>query len=239
MPLPNLMKEVKFHTVTLTNKKKFKVRGWKVKEKKEVLLKLEGSQNELEELEAVKAMVTDCMDKPEGVDELSMIELRELICELRKISEGNTIEFSYKCPFCEKYFESQILDLTKDMEKKAFDTSPIEVKEEELRIHLKDLPASQFKILSDKYKDNVDDFNFNYVANCVDVVEHKGKTYSTFSPKEVGEWLGELDVPVLKEILKQIDERLGTFRIYKKIECEECKKEVVMLFGEPANFFVR
>jgi endogenous inhibitor of DNA gyrase (YacG/DUF329 family) len=232
------MKEVSFQNVKKLDTKPLKVRGWKVREKKEVLIRLEGAKTGPEIFEVIQDLAKSCMKDPKVVDGLSDNELKNLICNMRKISEGSTIDFVFTCPHCKEIVEHQEVDLTKDVEKKAFNGKPIKVNDGQYVFNIHEISATERLEIEEKFGDEDAEFNFEYLARSITNIQYNDKNYSEFATKEVKKFIEDMNVNPMKELLKKFKDQMGYFFILKKDKCPECQKDVTVTFKDNIRFFV-
>jgi hypothetical protein len=144
----------------------------------------------------------------------------------------------YTCPHCKDINEHQEIDITKDIQSKAFNGRPIKVGNGEFVFNIQEISALERIEIEEMHKQDDPEFNFEYLARSITNVEYKDKNYSSFTPKQAKKFVGDMNVNPMKELLKEFKERIGYFFILKKDKCGNCQKDVTVTFKDNIRFFV-
>lgn len=235
MALPKLSpEEVTFKPVKLPSGRKIGIREWKVREEKELLFATEGVDDKEKVKTEIVKMVRKCVDNQQLFDGLSETDILAISMELRKISKGESVEFSFTCPHCEKTNPGE-LSLAEDLKVKHFDAKPIKIGE--LTFAIKEVPYTVKNQLKRDYVKTAE-YNYHYLVDSIDSVTHNGKAYATFTRDEMMEFVDDLDPKVFKKLYDSLDGKVATISLQSTSVCLFCQKEIKVVFEDLYDFFV-
>jgi len=237
MALPIINEEISFIKIKLPSNKKIGVRGWKVKDEKELLFSLDSEDNVDEnKVNHIIKFMRNCVDNQAMYDQLSEQDLKKIAIEIRKISKGDRIEYNLTCPHCQfKTFDE--IHLSKSEVIKDFDISPIIVNED-LTIVIKDLSFNNADKLFEKYKNSPNKYTYYFMVNSIEAITYKNEVYTGFSESEMDEWLGPLNSTDLEKIYKALEDNTSNVTLERKINCIKCKEEINVGFGNLFDFLI-
>lgn len=236
MSLPKNNEEIHYVKIKLPSGKQIGVRGWRIKDEKELLFALESEENaEAEKLKYIYDFLKKCTDDLDKFDLLSENDIKKVCIEIRKLAKGETIDYNYTCKCGMRL--NDMVNLTKHQTVKPFDQSPTVINED-LTITFKDLSYKKADELVELYGKTPKKFTYYYVINSVDGVSYKGQTYTTFTAAEVDEFLEDKKSEVLQKIYDAFDSKVSMVTLSQKITCLKCKKEVEITFGDLLSFLV-
>lgn len=236
MGLPKINESYSYVKTNLPSGKYIGVRGWKVKDEKELLFALESEENaENNKTKYIISFLKGCVDDPTKFDTVSENDLKKICIEVRKLAKGDTIEYDYKCSKCGLPLHDEV-NITKHQAIKNFDESPIKVNDE-LVITMRDLPFKKSEELFEKYKTR-SKFLFYYIVNSIDGITYKGETFTEFSEAEMVEFLDQLDPKDMDEIYKKFDEKVSEVELKRTVKCLKCKTDTEVNFGDLLSFLV-
>ena len=237
MALPKLNEEINYVNVKVPSGKNIGVRGWKVKDEKELLFTLECDENVDEnKLKLIVNFLKQCCDDKAKFDSLSEQDIMKIAIEIRKLSKGETIDYNYVCDSCSnKFFDS--VNISKNQEVKSFDTSPIKLTDN-LIITLKSVSWKDAEKLYNEFKDFPLKYQYKFIMNSIDSITYNGTTYTEFTPIEVEEWFDELNPDDISKLYEEFESKLSYVRLKRVIKCLKCKNDVDVNFGELLSFLV-
>lgn len=234
MGLPISNETISYRQVELPSTKKIGIRGWKLKEEKELLFAIEGQSDDTAIRKEVVAMISKCVDNQETFKTLSNVDYIFLLIELRKISKGNTVEFTYKCTN-DKFELFSEVNLIKDIKVKKYTGKKVTINETK-SINLKEVSFLDFDDLKSKYT-KITEYNYHFVLKSIDSIIDNGVVYTEFTQEELTKYIDELTSSEFRLLSTAIDESLATIEISKKITCGRCKTEMDVEFGDLYFFF--
>lgn len=233
MTLPKLKDDIGFRQIKLLSGKKVGIKPWRVKEEKELLYSTDGATEEEINI-ALKVLMKKCMEKSDIFDTLSDNDILDLALYLRKVSKGETLEFSYKCTHCQKQNFSE-LNLDKDIKKKLFDNKHIVI--DDMTFVIKELSQDETSTIRKKFPKDVE-FNFEFISNSIVSVTDKGKSYTSFTKKEMSEFIESMNPSQFKNLFNKIDVAQSDITMEKEVKCSICDKAVTVAFSSLYDFFV-
>jgi hypothetical protein len=236
MSLPEIKKDIKYITTKVPSGKSIGVRGWKVKDEKELLFALEVEEDfDNNKINHIITMIRGCTDDVGKFDTLSESDVLKAAVEVRKLAKGDTIEYNYECPHCANKFFDEV-NLTKGLTTKDFDPKPLNINDQ-LIVTFKDL---DWKSVAKIYEevDSSAKFAFKQIMHSIDSMTIEGNTYTEFTPAEVEARIDELSSDELKIIYKGFEERQSSCVLSRSIKCIKCKKDIDVNFGEMLSFLV-
>lgn len=237
MNLPQLKNETNFIKIQLPSGKKIGVRGWKVKDEKELLFSLDSEVNEADnKVNNIIAFLKNCSDNEKVFDSLSEQDLKKVAIEVRKLSKGDRIEYNYTCPHC----NHQMFDEVKLREAevvKPFNNAPIKVNEE-ISFIVKDLSFKDADKIFEKYKESPNKYTYYFILNSIEAVVHNGTVYKDFTLEEIDTWIGDLSSDDLKILFEEFEKNTSEVKLERKIKCIKCKEEIEISYGDLFSFLV-
>jgi len=238
MSLPKINEEIKYVQIPLPSGKTIGVRGWKVKDEKELLFALESDQNgEDNKVKHIISFLKNCVDDQKKFDNvITESDIKKICIEVRKLSKGELIEYNYTCGNCGFSFSDEV-NLTKNQEVKNFDVSPLIINDD-LTVTFRDLDWKTSEKLVIENTDSNYKFTFKYIINSINSITYKGTTYTTFTPKEVEEFIDQLDSDDLKKLFDEFDKKASSVELVRKITCLKCKSPIEVNFGDFLSFLV-
>lgn len=245
MALPQMNSTPNFINVKLPSGKSIGCRGWKVKDEKDLLFILDAEENP----DATKAghlinFLRNCVDKPAVFDTLSDTDLKKVAVEVRKLSKGDTIAYTYTCPHvigegvsatpCRNKINDEI-KLSVAEKVKAFDGSPVPINDK-LIISFKDLPNKKALELWDKYQSSLAKYTYYYMINSIEAVVYDNQPYTEFTEEEMIDFLDPLDSNDMEKISNEFEKRGSSLDLERKIKCRKCGQEIDVNFGDLLSF---
>lgn len=223
---------------------KIEFRPWKVKEEKNLLLKIDMTKDENEIKEYIIELVSDCLKNKKDLEKMSLIDFIYFLTKLRKVSKGEEIQFSYKCPKCEKEgknnFYEDVFNIDNDIEW-VFKKSDLKVNlSNKIVVGLKEIPfLNLFKIL--KETNNTIEYNFNYILNSISWIKKDNKIFQEYELTEdfLKEFLENLSISDFNLIFETLENNLSSYKIKKISKCPICGSEnKIEGFEDIISFFV-
>lgn len=205
------------------NNKEITIRKWKGKDKRNFVKSIGETADDGNSTETsiLNSLVYSCIE--EDVI-LSPEEFKFVISRIRSISLGETINYEFRCEECNHVhsLECKITDIIKDIQgnkKDTISTEGVEIKLGEIRN--KDFYNT--KVLEDESYDLI-----------LRIAEINGA--DTFTLDEVIDFLDDLDLDVLEDVLEQYDEIRFRVDDTNEVSCPECKFTESYKFDEMPGF---
>lgn len=237
MALPKINESFKHVKVKLPSGKEIGVRGWKVKDEKELLFALESEDNaEERKIKYIINFLRNCTDDQVKFDTLSENDIKKVCIEVRKLAKGEDVEYSYKCKHCEMDLSDEV-NLTSQQVVKEFDTVPCKINDK-LIINFKDLPFKKSDELFEKYAKTEKQFTYYYVINSIEGLTINDETFTDFSEEELIEFLDDLDPDDMDKIYEKFDECMSSVELNHTVTCLRCTKDTEVQFGDLLSFLV-
>lgn len=258
------IKEFNYQKIKLLSGKPLDIRGWVMKEEKDFLFAVETRQDDKDFMvdESI-SLARKCVreNTVDFFDKLSRNDILFTLTQMRKISKGNTVDFSYRCinPECDDWveypkniqeetgligqgkiqYESKI-DLEKDIETKTFDDSVIKVGK--LKFHIQEVSYMVQKEMESQYikKDspNLTAFNYYFVLNSIKAIEIGEKTINDFSREELIQFVDSLGPNDFEKLSDGISSRVSNFNIKKNVSCPKCDFSSDVVYEEMFSLMV-
>jgi phage FluMu protein Com len=232
MPLPTL--GIPKYRITIpSTKKETTFRPFLVKEQKSLYMALE-SQNQLQILDAMCGVVSDCVDGLGDTSNMPMFDIEYMFLKIRAKSVGEIIDLKAKCPKCDKYNEINI------------DLDQIEVKFPEnisnkIMLNEKIGIMIRYPSISDANMDMRQmgmEQVLDFVASSIETVFDDLNVYNKkdFTSEEIHKFVESMTSQQFELVSKFY---LNIPRIKKDIECTclHCKHEFTAAFGGLQDFF--
>jgi DNA-directed RNA polymerase subunit RPC12/RpoP len=238
MALPKINEELlNYVSVKVPSGKTIGVRGWKVRDEKELLFTLESDEKaEENKLKHIIGFLKSCVDDKGKFDTLTENDLKKICIEIRKLSKGDTIQYNYACDKCgHKFFDE--VNLTESQEIKAFDNSPVIVNNA-LIMTFKDADWKTTEKLFNEFGEQPSKFAFKFVINSIESLTYNGATHTEFTAEEAETFIDDLTSDDLAKIYEEFDKKASSVQLIRSVPCMKCKAEVVVNFGELLSFLV-
>jgi hypothetical protein len=239
MGLPTIETTINFQKVKLPSTKTIGIKGWKVKEEKELLFASEKSiENDMEKAKIIANFLRSCVDDKDKFELLSENDLKKLAIEIRKISKGEDVEYTYNCsnPECTFIFED-IIKLSKYEKIKEFDLTPIKVNDN-LIVSLKEVSLNTLIELQERFKDEYAKLMFYYLINSFEAVTYNGQTYTEFTEEDTVNFVDQLDSNDLNLIYEAFEKKSSFVKLEKKLKCKKCGTETTVIIEDLLSFLI-
>jgi len=237
MNLPQLKNEISFIKVALPSGRTIGVRGWKVKDEKELMFALDAEEDiEDKKITHIINFLRNCVDNQATFDLLSEQDLKKVTLEIRKLSKGDSIEYNYQCPNCSSKLFDEVR-LSKAEVVKPFNHEPL-VLNESISFLFKDIPYKEADILFEKYKDSEAKYTYYFLLSSIEAITHEGTVYDKFSVEELDEWIGNLNSDDLDKLYTTFEEKVSEVKLEKKLTCIKCKEVFPIEYGNLFSFLV-
>ncbi len=237
--LPKIENELSTHLITLPSGKNVNVRKWKVKDKKEFLFKLDKNASKELLRDVLIQIIKSCILDP-NVDEkfnsLSKVDVVYLFTELRKLSEGDTIDFSFTCGSCQTLNEDVTINLSDCLKITNFKDTTISLNNGMI-FTIKEIPYLKQIQIENTNKDNQIENTLDLMANSIKSFVYENIPYENFTIEEIKELIQNLDIPDFEKLLTDITENIGSVFLVAKAVCKNCQKENAIPLGELEDFF--
>lgn len=259
------IQEESFQKLKLLSGKSIGIKAWKMKEEKDFLFSIEANPDDKTFLinECVR-LGRNCVDNQELFDTLSRNDILYVLTNLRKISKGGTIDFSYRCnnPECSTYekfnkekqketgmpgagniaFEAK-LDLDTDLVTEPFKDEPFKLGK--YTFHVREMPFSEqmeleMKYFSDEKNSSIRKFQHYFMLNSIKKIEIEGDD-EVYEPPDIEDLDALIDSFSPVDSTKMDDEiidRRSSFKIEKKITCPQCQHETSVIYQELFSIMV-
>ncbi len=239
MPLPTINESIMYQKLLLPSGKNINIRGWKVKEEKELLFASEKLEdNDIEKAKLIAKFLKSCIEDKTIADNLSETDLKKLAIELRKISKGDEVEYTAVCTAekC-KFKEDDVMKLSSVEMIKMFDLSPLNVNDD-LILAFKDISLDQSIELRKRFEKEPAKLIFYYLINSIEAVTFKGETYLNFTEKEMEEFIDQLNPNDLNKIYNEFEKKISSVKIVKRNVCKKCGSESIIEIEDVLGFLI-
>jgi transcription elongation factor Elf1 len=232
MALPQ-MNQDSFSSTELLSGKKIGIKPWRVKEEKDLLFATEGVDDEFAIRREIVKFIKRCVDNVSLFDTLSNTDYVYLIAQIRKMSKGSKLEFSYNCSHC-GFPLSDDVSVDKNLQSKKFDASMIKVNGD-LNVAIKEVPFQVYDHLTTTYLKS-SEFNYHFVIKSIDSIVYKGEVFDAFTETELIEFIDQLSSVDFGAMRDKISAAGAEIYLEKTIKCGKCKKESEVQFGDLYRF---
>lgn len=233
MSLPKLNEAVSFTQIELLSGKKIGIKPWKVKEERELLFAIEGIEEPADGRKEIIKFIRKCVDSDSIFDTLSNTDYVYLLGQLRNISKGSTIEYTYKCEGCGMDLSDDI-NIEKNLKVKKFQSDTIQINDD-MKISTKEVSYKDYDRLTTKFT-KMTEYNFNFILASIDAIVFKGQVYEGFTDQELMEFLDDLCPNDFGKLAKSINASVAEISLEKKLRCGKCKHENNVNFGDLYSF---
>lgn len=212
-----------------SNNQKIKFRGFKVSEKKILMMALTSQEPE-QMFKAVQQVVNNCIIYPENINvlKLPMTDVEFLILQIRARADGEILKLKFEptgnteCEYCKKprIVELNLLDV------KVFKYPEHNKKillEGELGVIMKDPTFNLLKDIQEARSSQDMNKIFKIMAKCIEQIFDTNKLHDCkdFTTEQVVEFLEDLSGPMFEKIDAYFD-TLPELRHDLTIECPKC-----------------
>jgi T4 bacteriophage base plate protein len=233
MALPTLNENSSFAQTELLSGKKIGIKPWRVKEERELLFAIEGIDSADDGKKEIIKFIRKCVDSESIFDNLSNTDYVYLLMQLRKVSKGSNIEYSYTCENC-KMDLSDDINIDKNMKVVKFKPQTIDVTKD-LKVSTKEVSFRDYDKLQTKYKKTTE-YNFYYIIASIDSLVIRGEVFEGCTEQEIIDCLDELGSNDFAKIAKAVDASAAEVTLEKKLKCGKCKHENTVNFGDLYSF---
>ena len=251
--LPKLNENISYINIKLPSGKTIGVRGWKVKDERELLFALDAEESPDEQKNAhINNFLRKCTNNTTIFDQLSEVDLRKIALEIRKLSKGDTIQYSYRCPCqvlanpeisgstdvktCNNVIEDEI-QLSKSEVVKFFDPKP-SVINDRLVVVFKDISYTTGLKLAEKYINSPSQYIFYYMINSIEAFTFDNVSYTEFSEDELVEFIDGLASEDMEKIQAEFESKASALHLQRKLKCRKCGNEFDVQFGDLYSFLI-
>lgn len=238
MALPKINQQLKsFTQIPLPSGKNIGIHPWRVKEEKELLFATDSAspENIVNTQEEIIKFVKSCSDNEEVFDTLSNSDLIFLTAELRKLTKGAKIEYSYQCPHCKTRNEEEV-NLRENVIVKPFNYEPIVI--DNMIFTIKDVSYIDMNKIHLESNENISKYNHNYILHAIDTISVDGILYPSFTIEEISELIDNLESNQFDKLEESIEKNVSSVTLEQTFPCIRCSKDVVVDFGVLYDFFV-
>lgn len=239
MALPLINESIIFQKVQLPSGKSIGVRGWKVKEEKELLFAAEKiAEDDIEKAKVISAFLKSCVEDKNIFDQLSENDLKKLAIEIRKLSKGDEVEYVARCSNeeCGATYDD-VMKLSKVEKIKPFDLTPLKLNDD-LIIAFKDLSLDKYFELRNKYSEETAKLIFYYLINSIEAITYQSQTYIDFSEEEIENFIDQLSSNELNTIYEEYEKRVSSVKLEKKNKCKMCGSETQVVIEDILSFLI-
>lgn len=240
MALPIINETINYIKVKLPSGKNIGIRGWKVKEEKELLFASEKitEENPNEKIFIIENFLKACVDDKSKFDQLSENDLKKLAIEIRKLAKGDEVEYTYQCqnPECKFLFE-EVLKISKTEKIKISDLSPIVINDK-LTIAIKEIPLNDLLILRERFNDQLNKLIYYYMINSIEAITYEGQVYTEFTEQEIIDFIDQLDSNDLDLIYKEFENKMSNVSLQKTLKCKRCGTETQVVIDDILSFLI-
>jgi len=236
-----LKQSSQFYPVEIGNKVIF-VKRWTTKNEKEYLhakLAINEESSEFDILDSIyESLVFPNCEREEEARQLSEPEKELLLIKMRQLSLGDTFTAFFICEHCKKKNKISLsLGETIKYTAPTFTTQKFDIDGELVDVELFEntsVPAQKMM----KEETNVIDRVVLELALSIKSIKIDNEIFDSFTAKEMVEFL-ENEFPTLQfdELIKNYNTQKGSINTNEiKCNCQKCKKENIISFGEITNF---
>jgi len=236
MKLP-VINETSYTKIKLPSGKEIGIKPWRVKEEKELLYATDSAseENAVNTQREIIKFIGRCTDDPTVFNSVSNADLLFTLMELRKLSKGSAIEYTYKCPHCGAKNEDEV-SLRENTVVKPFSYDAIKL-EGNIVITLKDVSYSVMDTLFSSSDHNLQKYNHDYLINSIDTVSVDGTLYTEFDLKDAEGFIDQLSSNQYDILRTGLENAISSVTLEKTFPCIRCSKDIEVNFGNLYDFF--
>jgi hypothetical protein len=201
MPLPKLVAPT-YELELPSTGQKIKYRPFLVKEEKILLLAME-SEDEKQMINAVKAILKNCIQTKLKVDDLAVFDIEYLFLNIRAKSVGEEIELNITCPDDGETVVPVTLNVEDIQIKKSDDHERIISLTDSISLVMK-YPSMEMFVQNNFTGNMKSEDVFDLATSCIDQVIEGEDVFEvkSFSKKEIDEFLDSLDTSQFLKVQK-------------------------------------
>jgi hypothetical protein len=201
MPLPKLVAPT-YELELPSTGQKIKYRPFLVKEEKILLLAME-SEDEKQMINAVKAILKNCIQTKLKVDDLAVFDIEYLFLNIRAKSVGEEIELNITCPDDGETAVPVTLNVEDIQIKKSDDHERIISLTDSISLVMK-YPSMEMFVQNNFTGNMKSEDVFDLATSCIDQVIEGEDVFEvkSFSKKEIDEFLDSLDTSQFLKVQK-------------------------------------
>jgi hypothetical protein len=224
--------------------KKLKVRPFKVKEEKLLLMAIE-SNDDNEILDATKQVINNCViDDKFDIDSLPFFDADYLFIVLRAKSVGESVDIKFTCNnstdsgICGQEFSSKIDILNCKIQKDESIKSDI-VLQGNITVKMRYPSYTAMKSLMEGEETDNYSRKIEIIMECIEMVVDKDSVHTRkdFTKEELREFIENLSKENFSRLEKFID-NFPNFVVTSKAKCPKCKFTHNIEYSEFESFFV-
>ena len=222
-----------YELILPSTEKKIKYRPFLVKEEKVLLIALE-SENQINIINAIRTIISNCLYGDINVNELPTFDLEYIFLQLRAKSKGEIIDLKYECPKCKTELNVNINTEDIQVIKNPEHTHTIEL-DPELGVVMKYPTIEMQQMMQDIQENKKSEVEgvFTMVTKCIDYIYDKDNTYplKDHTEKEVTDFIDSLTDVHFQKISSFFD----TMPILKhefQLNCTKKKKDKTCSYKE-------
>ena len=216
-----------------STEKQIKYRPFLVKEEKVLLIALE-SENQINIINAIRTIISNCLYGDVNVDEMPTFDLEFIFLQLRAKSKGEVIDLKYECPKCKTELEVNINTEDVNVIKNPEHTDTIEL-DDGLGVVMKYPTIEMQQMIQDIQEDKKSEVEgiFTMVTKCIDYIYDKENTYplKDHTEKEVNDFINSLTDVHFQKISKFFD-TMPVLKHEFKLNCTKKKKDKTCSYKE-------
>lgn len=235
MPLPKLVAPT-YELELPSTGQKIKYRPFLVKEEKILLLAME-SEDEKQMINAVKAILKNCIQTKLKVDDLAVFDIEYLFLNIRAKSVGEEIELNITCPDDGETVVPITLNVEDIQVKKSDDHQRIISLTDTISLVMK-YPSMEMFVQNNFTGNMKAEDVFDLATSCIDQVVEGEDVFEvkSFSKKEIDEFLDSLDTSQFLKI-QQFFETMPKLSHTVSVMNPNTKKESEVVIEGLASFF--
>jgi hypothetical protein len=201
MPLPKLVAPT-YELELPSTGQKIKYRPFLVKEEKILLLAME-SEDEKQMINAVKAILKNCIQTKLKVDDIAVFDIEYLFLNIRAKSVGEEIELNITCPDDGETVVPVTLNVEDIQIKKSDDHERIISLTDSISLVMK-YPSMEMFVQNNFTGNMKSEDVFDLATSCIDQVIEGEDVFEvkSFSKKEIDEFLDSLDTSQFLKVQK-------------------------------------
>lgn len=212
---------------------KIKYRPFTVKEEKILLIAQESKEID-QIILSIKQIINNCVENID-VEKLAMFDLEYILINIRAKSVNNMLTFAILDPDTEERVELELDIESIELKKDPKHTNKIKFENDGL-IVMRYPAINEVKLFTENRGNSSKIFEI--MVSCIEKIVLGEEVYNTsdFSPKELEEWIDDLDSKVIKE-LEEFFDTIPTLR-YEKTYTNKDGDEKTFVVEGMETFFI-